>query len=107
MLNKLKDKKNTYSNLLLLLNKITDEDCCLTGVEIKNNNNYMNLNITGVAYDQSNVSDIIRKMESINQFKDISLVYSSSVNTDELALTVKLRTKRVVRFNIKSGYYAN
>jgi Tfp pilus assembly protein PilN len=107
MMNKLKNKKSAYSSLMLLLNKITDEDCCLTGVEIKNNNNYMNLNITGVAYSQGNVSDLIKKMESLNQFKDISLVYSSSVSTDELSLAVKLNTKRVVQFNIKSGYYEN
>jgi len=85
ILYKLRNKKNIYSNILLALNNITGDRCCLTDIEASSEFNASQIdstacsvNITGLAYNQSSVAALIKKIESLNQFKDVSLIYSSS-----------------------------
>ena len=107
ILYKLKDKKNLYTNLLRSMTEITDAKCCLTDIEIINSNNNLNIVITGLSYSQTDVTDLIRKLETLKLFSNISLIYSSVYTPDESSANTTSENKGLIQFSLRYNYNVN
>jgi Tfp pilus assembly protein PilN len=104
MLSKLKNDRNIYSNLLLSINDVTGARSCLSGLEIKNDKNILSINLTGLARSQTDVSDLLKKIGTVNGISNVSLVYSSVKEDENSQDAGKSVDKGFIQFNIKCNY---
>jgi hypothetical protein len=107
LLYKLRDKKSLYSFLLLSFNKLTNPGRCLTDVEIKNTNDTLLINITGLAINQTEVSGLLEKIEASGQFHNVTLIYSSTYKQNNYGLASEGKEDKYIRFGIRYEYYGN
>ncbi len=107
ILYKLKDKKDQYSNLLRSLTEITNARSCLTDIEINNDDSNLNIVISGLSYSQTDVSDLIKRLESIKLYSNIALIYSSIYTPEESSANSNNENKRLIKFSLRYDYDAN
>ena len=105
LLYKLRDKKSLYSSLLLSFNNLTNTGRCLTNVSVKNLNDTLLINITGLAFNQTEVSDLLEKIESSGQFHNVSLIYSSTYKQNSYGESDKAKEDKYISFSIRYEYY--
>lgn len=107
LLHSLKDKKNKFSPLLFGFTRMVIEKSCLISVSIKSNDKALtDLEITGLADSQQEITEIISFMEKSSKFKDVSLVYASSKKQNEIKL-VGISSSSLMNFKISAKYYAD
>ena len=102
------DKRERYSRLLSQLTHITNDNTCLLDLSIKEiSSEKIGLEITGCAYNQSDVAEMMHRMETKNTFTEISLRNSEFIETKYISRKLKISDKEIVRFNIMANYNAN
>ncbi len=109
LLKKLKSHGKKYSSLLYDISQFIDNASCLTGLNIKENEDKsINIEITGLAYDQQDIAGIMKSMEDDKEYKDINLLYTSVVKPEELQVKGGFtQNKSLVQFNLSAKYYAD
>ena len=109
LLKKLKKHEKKYSTLLYNISRFIKDGSCLTGLNIKENENKsINIEIAGLAYEQQDIADIMKRMEDDKKFSDINLLYTSVIKPEELQLKGNIpHNKSLVQFNLSAKYYAD
>ena len=98
-----KNNRIRHSKLLYDLSKVITKRTALTNVNLKNiESGQVVLEISGTAINQKDVAEIISLMESVNSFKDVTLVNSSLSN--EQGTNNKNKN---FQFNISAKYNAD
>jgi|GEM_PF-3006175 len=107
ILYKLKEKKSVYSSILFELDKITNSRSCLTDIEAMPDSLIFDVNIAGLAHNQSDVADIIRKVESLRKFSNVTLLYSSSDNESNSFGNADTVSKNLIKYSMRFKYSGN
>ncbi|MFO7445407.1 MAG: PilN domain-containing protein, partial [Ignavibacteriaceae bacterium] len=108
LLSKLKGNRVEYSNLLYDVTKIINSGCCLIGFNLKENTqNFITIEFSGLGYSQQDVAEFMSNMEYSHRFKEISLVYSSSLRESRGQLSGRFGDEDYVNFKITAKYYAD
>ncbi|MBK7980280.1 MAG: PilN domain-containing protein [Ignavibacteriae bacterium] len=107
MLNKLKSKRVVFSKILNSLNDGINDKSCLTNLTINEIEKGLDIKIEGIAYSQTDVAEIIKKMEEIKNFTNVSLEYANSKDRTNYKNNVRLPNNNMVDFSFSSKYNEN
>jgi Tfp pilus assembly protein PilN len=107
LLNKLKGNRVEYSKLLLDVTKLINSNCCLTGFNLKQNNEFILVDFAGLAYSQEDVAEFMSNMEYSKKFKETTLIYSSINKEDKYNSVSNFSENDYIKFNITAKYYVD
>lgn len=100
--------KSRFSYLLEEITEIVTDKTCLLDLAMNEiSENKISLEMTGCAYSQTDVAEIIKRMEDSNSFSGITLGNSIYVEKNKIGKDVRISQKEVVKFNVTAEYNVN
>lgn len=108
LLTGLKGDKIAYSNMLKEITEVVTNKSMLNELSSKmKDENVLQIDLKGNADTQSEVVEIMKRLESQGNFKNISLVYANRENNTKSGKKTKSNQKQFVNFYFQVDYYAN
>ncbi|MBU0475265.1 MAG: hypothetical protein KKF62_14020 [Bacteroidetes bacterium] len=107
ILTKLKGERIVFSKILYSIIEGIGNNGCLTNFLITESNNGLQLNLQGLSYSQKDVTDIINRIEILNNFNNITLEYANLVEKSKFRSNIILPRKTMINFSILANYYEN
>lgn len=107
LLTNLKGNRITYSHLLKSLPEKISKKSCFTAIKTTNDNGVLNLELRGCAHDQTEVAEIMRKLETANNFKKVTLMFANSIEKSKIKSPIKTNNSQLIDFNFSAEYYAD
>jgi Tfp pilus assembly protein PilN len=100
--------RNKYSSLLEEISDLVNSSTCLLSLSIKEEGKKkIMLEISGCAYSQSDVAEMMHNMETSGSFSEISLGNSEFVESRFINSSISLPVKNAVKFNLIANYNAD
>lgn len=107
MLNRLKGKRVIYSKILNSLIDGYNNMSCFTNLTVNEAKAGLDIKIEGLAYSQTDVTDIIKKIERMENFTNVYLEYANSVERKKYKSKVWLPRKNMIDFSFTARYHEN
>ncbi|MFZ1288483.1 MAG: PilN domain-containing protein [Melioribacteraceae bacterium] len=107
MLSKLKSKRVVYSKILNSLKDAINNKSCFTNLTINELEKSLDIKIEGIAYSQPDVTEMIKKIEAMKNFKNISLEYANAIEKSKYKNNVTLPKNNMVDFSFSAKYNEN
>lgn len=107
MLSKLKSKRVVYSKILNSIKDGINNKSCFTNLTINELEKSLDIKIEGIAYSQTDVAEIIKKMEGMKNFSDVSLEYSNAIDRTKYKSSITLPKNSMVDFSFSAKYNEN
>ncbi|MBN2571422.1 MAG: PilN domain-containing protein [Ignavibacteriales bacterium] len=104
----LKNNKAEYSKLFYSISELITENVCFISLDIKEtNDNILFLDFVGVAYDQEDVTILMKNLEQDDNYKDVKLIYTSTIETKDIKENKPKNREQLTKFNLTANYYAH
>ncbi len=104
-LTSLKNDRSAFAYLLKSLSSAVSNESFLIGVNVSGNRrNIIEFDIDGVAFNETEMADIIKRLEDMDKFDAISLEFANVVERKELKANNANIPASVVKFKINGSY---
>jgi Tfp pilus assembly protein PilN len=100
VLKQLKGNRDEQSKLLRAIPSLINNKTYLNSLESKQSDTGLEIVITGLSFTQENIADFMGRIDSSNNFKNVTLLYSSLIQKDE-------KNKGMIQFKISMDYNDN
>jgi hypothetical protein len=104
MLNKLKDKRVVYSKILNSLTDCSNNRSCFTNLIINELGGGLGIKIEGLAYSQTDVTEMIKKVEKLENFTNVSLEFANLIERSKYKNKVRLPQNKMIDFSFSAMY---
>jgi hypothetical protein len=105
----IRSSRISYSRLMDNFMSFVSDSCCLTKIDVEDKDREtVSVELSGLAYTQSEVANIMNKIESIDRFSNVSLVYSEMLDDHEMKeLAFRPGKINLINFKLVSEYHAD
>lgn len=108
LINSLKGGRAKYTSLMNDMTKVVSDKSSLTGINFKTGDAaYIACEISGTAFSQEEVAEVVGRIEKIKSFKNVSLLFAGYKDRQSSFENYNDNKSKMIHFNISARYNAD